>query len=132
VVVIRLARHGKHKAPFYRIVVADHEMKRDGRHLEVLGTYNTMTDPSALTLKEDRVKYWVGVGAKPSDTVSSLINRVIPGYLAELDKSQKAKIVSVRAKRKARIKAKGGAAPKPAKAAKAPKAKAAKAAKAAE
>lgn len=49
-VVIRLARHGKHKAPFYRVVVADHEMKRDGRRVEVVGTYNTMTNPSALTL----------------------------------------------------------------------------------
>jgi small subunit ribosomal protein S16 len=105
VVVIRLARHGKHKAPFYRVVVADHEMKRDGRHLEVVGTYNTMTNPSALTLKEDRVKYWVGVGAKPSDTVARLIERTVPGYLGEIAKAQRAKIVSRRTARKARAKA---------------------------
>jgi len=106
VVVIRLARHGKHKAPFYRIVVADHEMRRDGRHLEVVGTYNSMTNPAALTLKEERVKHWLSVGAKPSDTVGQLINRVIPGYVEEIEKAQRAKIVSRRAKRKARAKAK--------------------------
>lgn len=104
-VVIRLARHGKHKSPFYRIVVADHEMRRDGRHLEVVGTYNSMTEPAALTLQEDRVKYWVGVGAKPSDTVSQLIGKTMPGFLEDLDKSRTAKIVSRRSKRKARAKA---------------------------
>ncbi len=108
-VVIRLARHGKHKAPFYRIVVADHEMKRDGRHLEVVGTYNTMTEPSALVLKEERVKHWLGVGAKPSDTVASLINRVIPGYLEGIEKAQRSKIQSTRSKRKARAKARAKA-----------------------
>ncbi len=104
-VVIRLARHGKHKAPFYRVVVADHEMKRDGRHLEVLGTYNTMTEPSALTLNAERVKYWVGVGAKPSDTVARLIERTVPGYMGEIEKARKAKIISKRSARKARAKA---------------------------
>jgi small subunit ribosomal protein S16 len=107
VVVIRLARHGKHKAPFYRVVVADHEMKRDGRHLEVLGTYNPMTDPSALVLNEDRVKYWVGVGAKPSDTVARLIERTAPGYLGGIEKARKEKIVSKRTARKARAKKAG-------------------------
>ena len=106
-VVIRLARHGKHKAPFYRIVVADHEMKRDGRHLEVIGTFNPMTDPSALTLNEDRVKYWVGVGAKPSDTVTRLIERTTPGYLGGIEKAQRTKIISKRTARKARAKKDG-------------------------
>jgi len=88
-------------------VVADHEMKRDGRHLEVVGTYNTTVDPSALTLKEERIKHWVSVGARPSDTVSQLINRVLPGYLEGFDKARLKKIQSTRAKRKARAKAKG-------------------------
>lgn len=101
-VVIRLARGGKHKSPFYRVVVADHEMKRDGRFLEIVGTYNTMTNPAALSLKEERVKHWLGVGAKPSDTVTTLINRTIPGYLEEMEKKRRSTIQSKRAKRKAR------------------------------
>lgn len=104
-VVIRLARGGRHKAPFYRVVVADHEMRRDGRFLEVVGTYNTSTTPSALTLKEDRIKHWLGVGAKPSDTVTTLINKTIPGYLEEMERKKRSTIQSRRAKRKARAKA---------------------------
>lgn len=100
-VVIRLARYGKHKAPFYRIVVADHEMKRDGRHLEVVGSYNPKVNPAGVTLEQDRVKYWVSVGAKPSDTVSQLIGREMPGYLNEIEEGRLTKVRSRRAKRKA-------------------------------
>lgn len=104
-VTIRLARHGRHKRPYYRIVVADSEMRRDGRFLELVGSFNTLTDPATLNLKEDRVKYWIGVGAYPSDTVSQLIEQKLPGYLGELENKRREKIRSQRAKRKARVKA---------------------------
>lgn len=74
-VKIRLTRKGTKKKPFYRIVAADIESPRDGRFLELLGTYNPMVDPAAITLKEDRIKYWLGEGAKPSTTVQSILKR---------------------------------------------------------
>ncbi|WP_300461761.1 30S ribosomal protein S16 [Desulfobacula sp.] len=72
---IRLTRQGTKKKPFYRIVAADIESPRDGRFLELLGTYNPMIEPAAITLKEDRIKYWLDEGAKPSTTVQSLLKR---------------------------------------------------------
>lgn len=74
-VKIRLTRKGTKKRPFYRIVAADIESPRDGRFLELLGTYNPMVDPAAVTLKEERIKYWLGEGAKPSATVQSILKR---------------------------------------------------------
>ncbi|MBW2368006.1 MAG: 30S ribosomal protein S16 [Deltaproteobacteria bacterium] len=74
-VKIRLARHGAKKRPFYRIVVADGEAPRDGKFLEIVGTYNPRPDPVEVTLKKDRIDYWMGQGAIPSDTVKSLIKR---------------------------------------------------------
>lgn len=72
---IRLTRKGTRKRPFYRIVAADIECPRDGRFLELLGTYNPMVNPAAVTLKEDRLKYWLGEGAIPSTTVRSILKR---------------------------------------------------------
>ena len=72
---IRLTRKGTKKKPFYRIVAADVESPRDGRFLELLGTYNPMVEPAAITLKEDRIKYWLGEGAKPSTTVQSIFKQ---------------------------------------------------------
>ena len=72
---IRLTRKGTKKKPFYRIVAADIEKPRDGKFLELLGTYNPMVEPVANTLKEDRVKYWLGEGAKPSTTVQSILKQ---------------------------------------------------------
>jgi small subunit ribosomal protein S16 len=74
-VKIRLARHGAKKRPFYRIVVADSESPRDGRFLENLGTYNPLTDPVDVTLKQERIQYWIEKGAIPTDTVKSLLKR---------------------------------------------------------
>ena len=74
-VKIRLARHGAKKKPFYRIVVADSESPRDGKYLESVGTYNSLLDPVEVTLKSDRIRYWMDQGAKPSDTVRSLLNK---------------------------------------------------------
>ncbi len=74
-VKIRLARHGAKKRPFYRIVAADSESPRDGRFLEKLGTYNPLQDPAAVDLNADRIKYWIGQGATPTDTVRSILKR---------------------------------------------------------
>lgn len=74
-VKIRLARHGAKKKPFYRIVVANIESPRDGRFLEVVGTYNPLPDPAEVTLKSDRVKYWMEQGAEPTDTVRNLLKK---------------------------------------------------------
>jgi small subunit ribosomal protein S16 len=80
-VKIRLARHGAKKKPFYRVVVANSEARRDGRFLEIVGTYNPLREPAEVTLKDDRVKYWMEQGATPTDTVKSLLRR--QGVLAQ-------------------------------------------------
>ena len=72
---IRLARHGAKKRPFYRIVVADGRAPRDGKYLENVGTYNPLVDPVEVSLKKERIKYWMDQGAKPSDTVKSLLKK---------------------------------------------------------
>jgi len=74
-VKIRLARHGAKKKPFYRIVVADNDSPRDGRFMEIVGTYNPLQDPVEVTVKADRVKYWVGKGAILTDTVRNLFKK---------------------------------------------------------
>ena len=74
-VKLRLARFGAKKRPYYRIVAADERARRDGRFLEQVGTYNPNHDPVTITLKHDRVNYWLGVGAKPTDTVANLLTR---------------------------------------------------------
>jgi len=74
-VKIRLARHGAKKSPFYRIVIADSESPRDGRYLENVGTYDPLIDPAKVTLNSDRLKYWIEQGAKPTDTVRTLLKK---------------------------------------------------------
>lgn len=76
---IRLTRMGRKKRPFYRVVAADSRAPRDGRHIEVLGYYNPMPDPIDLKLDLERVDYWLGVGASPSEKVASLIARARGG-----------------------------------------------------
>lgn len=75
-VKIRLTRGGGKKKPFYRIVVADSEAPRDGDFLEVLGTYNPMTEPAKVEVKNDRVSFWLSKGAVPTDTVKQLLKKV--------------------------------------------------------
>ena len=74
-VKIRLARHGAKKRPFYRIVVADSESPRDGRFLEIVGTYNPLMEPAEVSFKNERVKYWMDQGAIPTNTVKNLIKK---------------------------------------------------------
>jgi small subunit ribosomal protein S16 len=72
---IRLARHGAKKRPFYRIVVADQESRRDGRFIEIVGTYNPLKEPADVSLNNDRINYWLENGAKPTDTVRNIIKK---------------------------------------------------------
>lgn len=72
---IRLSRQGKKKAPFYRLVVADSHSPRDGKFIELIGTYNPMTDPATVSINEERALYWLGVGALPSDTARGLLKK---------------------------------------------------------
>ena len=72
-VKIRLTRKGAKKRPFYRIVAADIEAPRDGRFLEILGTYDPHQDPAEVKIKSDLLAKWIDRGAKPSDTVRSLL-----------------------------------------------------------
>ena len=72
---IRLSRHGKKKAPFYRLVVADSRAPRDGRFIEMIGTYNPMTDPAEVKVDEERALHWLKQGALPSDTAKALLNK---------------------------------------------------------
>jgi small subunit ribosomal protein S16 len=72
---IRLQRRGTKKKPFYRIVVADSESPRDGRFLEIVGTYNPLTEPATVTLKQDKIQKWLEKGAQTSQTVRQLFKK---------------------------------------------------------
>ena len=72
---IRLKRMGSKKRPFYRIVVADSRSPRDGRFIETVGTYNPLTEPEQVTLKEEAIMNWLGNGAQPSDTVRNILSK---------------------------------------------------------
>ena len=76
-IALRLSRGGAKKRPYYRIVAADSRYPRDGRYLEQIGTYNPLLakdDEKRVQLNEDRAKYWLGVGAQPSDRVARFLD----------------------------------------------------------
>jgi small subunit ribosomal protein S16 len=73
--MIRLARVGARKQPYYRVVVIEKERARNGRSVEVVGTYNPRTDPASVDLKKDRIEHWVSKGAKMSETVARLVSK---------------------------------------------------------
>ncbi|MFY9752195.1 MAG: 30S ribosomal protein S16 [Candidatus Acidiferrales bacterium] len=75
---IRLARIGKKKRPFYRVVVTEKTRPRNGRFVEIVGTYDPLKKPAAVLLDRERVKYWLGKGAQPSDTVRSFLRNQKP------------------------------------------------------
>lgn len=72
---IRLARHGAKKHPFYRIVVTNSEAKRDGRFIEIVGTYDPNHNPAKIALKQDLLDQWQNKGAKPSTTVANILKK---------------------------------------------------------
>ncbi|MGB0681576.1 MAG: 30S ribosomal protein S16 [Magnetovibrionaceae bacterium] len=92
---IRLSRGGAKKRPFYRIVVADSRSPRDGRFIEKVGTYNPMVDhdhPERLTVKEERIKHWLGHGALPTDRVARMLSKLgIVGEPAQPSQTKKDK-----------------------------------------
>jgi small subunit ribosomal protein S16 len=73
--MIRLARFGARKQPYYRIVVIEKDRARNGRSVEVVGTYNPRTNPATVELKHERVAYWLGVGAQISPIVEKLVKK---------------------------------------------------------
>lgn len=75
-VKIRLRRTGAKKKPSYRLVVTDSRAPRDGRFIEIVGHYNPRTEPSTLELHEDRVLYWLSVGAQPTQSVQNLLKHM--------------------------------------------------------
>jgi small subunit ribosomal protein S16 len=78
VLMIRLNRMGARKQPHYRVVVIEKERARNGRPVEVVGTYNPRTNPASVELKRERVDYWISKGAKMSDRVSKIMSRPVP------------------------------------------------------
>ncbi len=72
---IRLARKGRHKRPFYRLVVTDSESPRDGRFIEILGTYDPLGEKAAASINEERAIHWLNKGAKVSETVRSIFRK---------------------------------------------------------
>lgn len=89
---LRLLRMGKKKQPFYRIVASDSRAARDGKFLEVVGTYNPITKPAKVQLHEEKVTKWIDQGALPSDTVRSLLTQV--GFVEKYEKAKKGEDVS--------------------------------------
>ncbi len=76
-VKIRLTRKGKKKKPFYRIVVANSEAKRDGKFLEVVGTYDPLTQPASIKIQQEKLQAWLDQGAQPTDTVRNLLKMAV-------------------------------------------------------
>ncbi len=86
-VKLRLKRMGSKSKPFYRIVAADSRSPRDGRFLEVIGTYNPIKGNDIVTVDEERAMYWLGKGALPTDTVRSILSK--QGILKKFVESKK-------------------------------------------
>lgn len=76
--MIRLKRMGARKQPHYRVIVIEKERARDGRPVEVVGTYNPRSTPASIDLKRDRIDYWVSKGAQMSDRVQKLVSKPAP------------------------------------------------------
>ena len=82
--MIRLSRTGARKQPQYRVVVIEKERARNGRPVEVVGTYNPRTSPASIELKRERIDYWVSKGAKMSDRVSKIVSKPVPASAASV------------------------------------------------
>ena len=74
-VKLRLTRMGAKKNPYYRVVVADSRYPRDGRFIEVIGTYNPMTEPAEITINNEKAQQWIKNGAQPTETVRALLKK---------------------------------------------------------
>lgn len=87
---LRAQRYGSKKNPFYRIVATDSRNPRDGRYIEVVGTYNPLTNPATIKFDTEKVMKWLKAGAKPTDTVKSLLTKegLIVKFLEEKAKAE--------------------------------------------
>ena len=87
---LRSQRYGSKKNPFYRIVATDSRNPRDGRYIEVVGTYNPLTNPATIKFDSEKVMKWLKAGAKPTDTVKSLLTKegLIVKFLEEKAKAE--------------------------------------------
>jgi small subunit ribosomal protein S16 len=83
--MIRLARVGARKQPHYRVVVIEKDRARNGRSVEVVGTYNPRTNPASVELKTDRIHYWTGQGAQLSERVGKLVAKYEPKPVASTE-----------------------------------------------
>ncbi len=91
-VKIRLSRYGAKKQPTYRIVVAEERSKRDGRIVEKIGHYDPRTEPPTVVMNEERTKYWLGVGARPTDALGPILKRAgISDKFVKLHTARKSK-----------------------------------------
>ncbi len=88
-VKLRAQRVGRTKRPFYRIVATDSRSPRDGRFIEIIGTYNPLTTPATIKIDEEKVLAWLSNGAQPTDTVKSLLTK--EGIIAKFAESKQAK-----------------------------------------
>ncbi len=100
---IRLQRLGKKKQPVYRFIVSDKHKDTQAKSIEILGTYNAISQPKQLELKKDRIEYWLSVGAQPSPTVHNILLK------EGLVKGKKSKAVAISKKRAVKLDAKKGA-----------------------
>ncbi len=82
--MIRLSRTGARKQPQYRVVVIEKERARNGRPVEVVGTYNPRTNPASIELKRERIDYWVSKGAQMSERVSKIMSKPAPAAAASV------------------------------------------------
>lgn len=89
---LRLLRMGAKKRAFFRIVAADSRRARDGRFLEVVGTYNPIVKPAQVTVMEDKVSKWLNDGAEPTDTVKTLLSQI--GFIEKYNKAKRGEDVS--------------------------------------
>lgn len=88
-VKIRLMRLGAKKNPFYRVVVADSRSPRDGRFLDIIGTYDATKEPAVVEINEEKAMDWMNKGAQPTDTMRSLLSK--QGIIKKWDDAKKAK-----------------------------------------
>lgn len=96
-VKIRLARHGAKKRPYYRVVVADGRMPRDGRYIELVGRYNPLTTPKVIDLDLEKIDEWIARGAQPSNAVAHLIDVACSDAPAPEKKQKPSKKAAARA-----------------------------------
>ncbi len=90
-VKIRLARHGAKKRPYYRVVVADSRMPRDGRYIEEVGKYNPIASPKIIDLDLENIDEWIAKGAQPTESVAALIKLAREGVPAKDKKAKPSK-----------------------------------------